>query len=82
MTAAFVSFLSQLPNALALAGAFLVAEFLVTWLAFDENPIARFLAQRLHNHVVCGRRLAVRADAKRRSRLRVLGISVFKIAWW
>jgi len=69
MTAAFVSVLSQLPNALAPAGAFLVAGVLVTRLAFDENPIARFLAQRLHNHVVCGRCLAFRADAKRRSRL-------------
>ena len=45
MTAEFVSFVSQLPNALALAGAFLVAGFLVTRLPFGEYPVARFLAQ-------------------------------------
>ena len=45
MTAEFVAFISRLPNALALAGFFLVIGFLATRLAFRENPVARFLCQ-------------------------------------
>ena len=45
MTAEILGFISQLPIALALAGVFLVAGFLVTRLAFREKPVARFLCQ-------------------------------------
>jgi len=43
MTAEFVGFISQPLIALALAAVFLVTGFLVTRLAFRENPVARFL---------------------------------------
>src|SRR5208282_2623655 len=45
MTAEFVGFISQPLIALALAAVFLVTGFLVTRLAFRENPVARFLCQ-------------------------------------
>ncbi len=45
MIAEVVGLISQPPIALALAGVFLVTGFLVTPLAFRENPVARFLCQ-------------------------------------
>jgi hypothetical protein len=87
MTAEFVSFVSQLPNALALAGAFLVAGFLVTRIAFDKNPVARFLAQLASFAgftimLFAAGALPSEATPKGDPNFEYLAISVFKIVWW
>jgi small-conductance mechanosensitive channel/CRP-like cAMP-binding protein len=45
ITAEFARLVAELPDPLAFAGAFLVAGFLVTRLAFRDRPIGRFLCQ-------------------------------------
>ena len=87
MTAEFVRFVTQLPNALALAGAFLVAGFLVTRLAFHENPFARFLAQLASfagfTVMLLGAGvLPSEPTPKGDPNFEYLVISVFKVAWW
>jgi hypothetical protein len=78
---------SQLANALALAGAFLVAGFLVTRIAFDKNPVARFLAQLASFAgftimLFAAGALPSEATPKGDPNFEYLAISVFKIVWW
>jgi small-conductance mechanosensitive channel len=87
MTAEFVSFVSQLPNALALAGAFLVAGFLVTRLAFGENPVARFLAQLASFAgftimLFAAGVLPSEPTPKGDPSFEYVVINVFKVIWW
>jgi small-conductance mechanosensitive channel len=87
MTVAFLSFVSQLPNALALAGAFLVAGFLVTRLAFGDNPVARFVAQLASFAgftimLFAAGVLPSEPTPKGDPNFEYLVISVFKSVWW
>ncbi len=82
-----VGFISQPPVALALAGVFLVTGFLVTRLAFCENPVARFLCQFAS---FAGFTLMLLAAAVLPSEptpregpdFAFVVIRVFKIVWW
>jgi small-conductance mechanosensitive channel/CRP-like cAMP-binding protein len=78
---------SQIPDPLALAGAFLVAGFLVTRLAFRDRPIGRFLCQ-LTFFACFTAMLAVAGVIPSEPTPKMdwtpmfVAISVLKIVWW
>ena len=87
MTAEILGFISQLPIALALAGVFLVAGFLVTRLAFREKPVARFLCQLASFGGFTFMLLAAGVSPseptpKEGAVFAFFAVSVFKIVWW
>ncbi len=87
MTTEFAGFISQLPIALALAGVFLVAGFLVTRLAFRESPVARFLCQLASFGgftfmLLAAGVLPSEPTPRVGDDLTLFMISGFKIVWW
>ncbi|RBP18351.1 cyclic nucleotide-regulated small mechanosensitive ion channel [Roseiarcus fermentans] len=87
MTAEFAGAVSQLPIALALAGAFLVVGFLVTRLAFRQSPVARFLCQLASFAGFTAMLLSAgvapsEPTPKGDPVFAFFVISVFKIVWW
>jgi len=87
MTADVGRLLSQLPNPLALAGAFLVAGFLVTRLAFRDHPIGRFLCQLASfagftTMLVVAGVMPSEPTPTMDPNYTFVVISVFKIVWW
>ena len=87
MTTEFVAFISRLPNALALAGFFLVVGFLATRLAFRENPVARFLCQfasfgGFTIMLLAAGVLPFEPTPREGPDFSFVLISVFKIVWW
>ena len=87
MTTEFVAFVSRLPNALALAGFFLVVGFLATRLAFRENPVARFLCQfasfgGFTIMLLAAGVLPFEPTPREGPDFSFVLISVFKIVWW
>ena len=87
MTAELVGYISQPPIALTLAGVFLVVGFLVTRLAFRENPVARFLCQLASFGGFTAMLLAAgvlpsEPTPKVGADLPYFVISAFKVVWW
>ena len=87
MTAELVGYISQPPIALVLAGVFLVTGFLVTQLAFRENPVARFLCQLASFGgftvmLLAAGVLPSEPTPKVGADLTYFMISAFKIVWW
>ena len=87
MTAEFVAFISRLPNALALAGFFLVIGVVAAQLAFRENPVARFLCQfasfgGFTIMLLTAGVLPSEPTPREGADFSFIVISVFKIAWW
>ncbi len=87
MTAELIAFISRLPNALALAGFFLVVGFLVTRLAFREKPVARFLCQftsfgGFTVMLLAAGVLPSEPTPREGPDLAFVVISTFKMVWW
>jgi len=87
MIADFAALISKLPDPLAFAGAFLVAGFLATRLAFHDRPVGRFLCQFASFagfSIMLGMAGVVPSAPTpvMDQKVTYVVISVFKIVWW